>query len=190
MNLKIGSHSFHLSLTVLAIVAGALFMYTHLGGDPALAAWRSMSKQELATEKTWHARTAQLAGQAARARAAAAGWSDSVDVLSDSLDSLLARAGHPVAGAAPVTLAQVGAGCRLVISACEARGDSLAAADSLDRLRADSAERRALAADSIVHLGIKAVSCHFLVLFPCPSREQAFFLGAAVTAIGAAVTHH
>lgn len=191
MNLKIGSHAFHLSLTVLALVAGGLLVYAHLGNGAAADAWLASARQELATANTWKQRMATLATQASQARRAAARLADSAASLTARFDALLAAAQSPHADSvAPVSLGELGAACHAAIDACRARGDSLAAADSLDRIRADTAERRAIVADSIIHLGVKATSCKFLALFPCPSREQAFFLGAAITAIGAVVTHH
>lgn len=187
MNLKIGSHSFHLSLTVLALVAGGLFVYARLGNGASVGNWLALAHQEARTAAAAKVRAAALNTQASHARASAQFFQDSMGTLEGVFDSLVAAAQKPVTG---VTVAQIGAACRATVSACQARGDSLATADSLDRLRADTAERRAVIADSIIHVGVKAASCKFLVLFPCPSREQAFFVGAAVTAIGAILTHH
>lgn len=188
MNWRLGSHSFHLSLTVLALIAGGLFVYAHLGNSGATQNWLTLAHQEALTAGTWKAQAQSLNTQASRERAAAAFFQDSMGTLEDAFDSLLHLAQTP--GAPTVTLGQLGAACHDALTVCQQRGDSLAKADSVDREQAALNLARAVHADSVIALGVKATNCHFLVLFPCPSREQSFFLGAGLTALGAVLTHH
>lgn len=180
MTLKIGSHSFHLSLTVLALAAGGLVVYGRSGQSTAIDQWAASARQELATSRTWQARSARLAGQAAHARAAAAVFRDSMATLEAVFDSLVQTSATP--GRPPVTLGQLGAACHAAIDLCRARGDSLATADSLDRLQALANFARAAHADSLLAQGTKVADCHVLFL-KCPSRTQAFEAGSGLTAV-------
>lgn len=180
MNWKIGSHSFHISLTMLALAAGILFAYTRSGNATAADQWTTTVRQELATSRAWQARTASLNDQAAHARAAAAFFRDSMGTLEDVFDSLLQTSA--TRGLPPVNLGQLGAACHAAIDICRERGDSLAKADSLDRAQAVANFARAEHADSLLDQGTKIVDCHVLFL-KCPSRTQAFEAGSGLTAV-------
>jgi|SRR5579859_1589994 len=180
MNWKIGSHSFHISLTMLALAAGMLFVYAKVGPSAAVTDWLALAHQEATTVHAWKAQATQLTARADHARASAAFFQDSMGALEAVYDSLLAVAQKP--GSA-ITVTQIGAACQATITACQHRGDSLAVADSLDRIRAEVNFARAVHADSVLALGVKVTSCKFLLLFPCPSREQAFLGGGGVATV-------
>lgn len=180
MNWKIGSHSFHLSLTMLALAAGALFVYGKSGNATDSTRWLALAHQEAATAGAWKAQAATAAAQAAHARAAAAFFRDSMGTLEGVFDSLLAQASRP--GSTTVTLGQIGAACHDALNICKARGDSLAKADSIDREAARTNFARAVHADSLLDQGVKIADCRVLFL-KCPSRTQAFEAGSGLTAL-------
>ncbi len=179
VNWKIGSHSFHISLTMLALGVGALLVYAHSGNATGADQWTASVRQELATSRAWQARAASLNGQAAHARAAAAFFQDSMGTLEDVFDSLVAAAQKP---GTVVTVTQIGVACHDALDVCKLRGDSLAKADSLDRAQALANFARAQRADSLLRQGTTIVDCRVLFL-KCPSRTQAFEAGSGLTAV-------
>lgn len=191
MSFSIGSHHFQLSLAAIAGVVIAVVILLHFGGSAAgLEAWLASAKQELQADRAWHARSQQLQTSATSARAAAAQLKAAgahaearVALLTDSLHRVFAT--QPTAAAG---IALLFGACRDALTLCRQRGDSLERADSLDRLRADSAEARRQRADSVIQAGIGVKGCRFLHFFGCPSREASFVIGGGAGVLGTILT--
>jgi hypothetical protein len=188
MDLNWGSHHVHVSLAFLGGLALALVLFLKLGGpNVALDTWLASGKQELATTRTLLQRDQQHAQQAQRARQAATRLADSTARLTVAFDSLRTLGNSVLAGAkngeqfheAAVVLAKANQVCAAALLSCQARGDSLAHADSLDSARADSLKAALFIADTTLVRGLKVAQCRVLI-FPCLGRVQSLELGVGL----------
>jgi hypothetical protein len=195
------SHGFHLSLTGIALIGGAVFALIVFGSHttPAFSAWLAGAKDEVRTHAAWLQRSHQLAQRAATARAAAKRLQDSVGRAQVAAESLAAQ-GKALAIAAQTVpqlreanrvLSSANTQCFDALTLCQRSRDSLAVADSLDKQRADENEARASRADSVAKAGVKARECSLVDVGPvhvgCPSRQAvavgAFVMGVVVKSV-------
>lgn len=198
MTWSVGSHHFHVSLALLvgAALAGVLF-FRMSGSSLELEHWLTSGKQEV---QAIHGLLGRHDAYVRQATAARRRLRDSLDVVlkvvkaqQEGGAALLGAARSAVQyKAAGEVLARAGAACVDALTLCKVRGDSLAQADSV---HADSLRAALRSADTTLARGVRLVECHLLhagpiKLFGCPSRAQAFELGAALGILGTLVLTH
>jgi hypothetical protein len=202
-NLKDPSHGFHFSLTGVALLLGAVGAFLIFGSrtNPAFEAWLQGTKDEVRTHAAWLQRTNHLAAQARSAQVAAKRLGDSVATAQARAESLAVQGRALMISAQTVpqlreanrVLASANAQCFDALTLCRRQVDSLTRADSLDKLRADSAEWRASRADSVAKAGLKVRECDLVDVGPihvgCPSREVTGVVGLVIGLVLRSVVH-
>jgi hypothetical protein len=172
-------------LAILAIVVLAVLLWPS-GGDAAENQWLASVAAFRHSQDAYTTRQQAKDRRIARLETVAAALNDSVNTLTDAVDSLDSLSGALAAkgdtGAALAVLRQASKGCSLALAVCKQRGDSLQAAVDTAVAAKDSAERRVEHADSLLAVGQKVTDCRVLLL-RCPTRVQAFEAGTGVGAL-------
>jgi hypothetical protein len=167
-------------------LAVALWLWTRFGGSNIpLETWLASGKLEVQATRSLLAQDARHQAQASRAR----------KVLRDSLQAILGTAralqaqGQGLAQSARSAeqfreasrvLAKSNEVCLNGLTLCKQRGDSLFHADSL---HADSLRAALARVDSALAVGLRVSQCRWL-LFACPSRTQALYVGVLAGVVG------
>jgi hypothetical protein len=177
------STHFHVSLGLVAGVAVGLFLLFQFGGNATAAFdnWLNGAVQEVKTAKLERARTAKWKSAAAAEHNRAIALAADTASKRSQLDKLAARL-LAVPDTAHLAQQYIDA-CHAILLTCEQRAQAWQHADSLDKLRADTAEAHQATADSIIAAGVKVRSCTFLHFFGCPTRTQTFEAGGILGAV-------
>lgn len=168
---------------VLVLGLGAIHYIGAFQGlfDRGTEAAISGGKAEARSHAAFVARQRQLAARAEGARAAARALEQDTSRLRARLDSALKAALAPLDTTHRIPVWGLFAACYDVRTNCEHRADSLAAADSTDKDRADRAEARAAHADSLLKPLTHAADCRWLgigFMPKCLTRMQSYGAGA------------
>jgi len=156
-------------------------------GDTALDTWLRDGKIQHETVAKLLQRDAQDRQKALSAAAQARQLAQQAQAATQRFQALASafRAHLDSAHSHPDTAAfqTVVRACWDALTLCRARGDSLAASDSLNRGRADSLKAALLRSDSSLAAGLRVAACKWLFV-PCPSRTRALEYGVALGLLG------
>lgn len=179
MDIKIGSHTFHLTLTAIALVAGGLFVFIKMGGNSvAIDAALAGAKQELASHASWLQRFKADSDTLKLEQKKLSSANAAETALKGKYNAYVQQ--HPT------TVRDTDVAILMAtVAACDSAKRASGQIVTTDSIRVESISYQdKQVADTLAHLE-QTEECHLISvgaikLFGCPSRFSAFKDGGVV----------